>query len=78
MEPINIKIRNYRNFYPSPVEFEVKEGITFVLGLNNIGKSNILRFFYETRNILQNIAGQTKFPGTQNFDKLIKNKNNYD
>ena len=47
-ESLSIKIRNYRNFNEaSPIELKIKNGITFILGVNNIGKSNLLRIFYE-------------------------------
>lgn len=59
MHPISIRIRNYRNFSPSHIEFEIKEGITFILGLNNTGKSNILRFLFEMRGILQELSRYT-------------------
>lgn len=48
MQPIKIKIRNYRNItLDSPIELEIKEGITFILGPNNVGKTNLLRLFSE-------------------------------
>lgn len=48
---VKIKISNYRSIpVQSPVEFELKDGITMFLGPNNVGKSNILRFFYDFRN----------------------------
>lgn len=52
---MRIKIWNYRS-YPisSPVEIEINEGITFILGVNNVGKSNLLRFFYDFRGLSLN------------------------
>lgn len=45
-----IEIKNYRSFAISnPIKFEVFEGITFILGVNNIGKSNLIKQFYELR-----------------------------
>lgn len=50
MDPIKIQIRNYRSIpYNNPIEFEVGEGITMITGINNIGKSNLLKLFYEFR-----------------------------
>jgi ABC-type cobalamin/Fe3+-siderophores transport system ATPase subunit len=47
---MKIKISNYRNIpFESPIEFELNDGITFILGPNNVGKSNLLRFLYEFR-----------------------------
>jgi len=48
-----IEIKNYRSFSISnPVKMEIEEGITFILGPNNIGKSNLLKVFYELRKIV--------------------------
>jgi AAA15 family ATPase/GTPase len=58
MESAKITIRNYRNIpYNNPLTFEVNEGITFILGVNNIGKSNSLKFFYEFRGVFNNGYG---------------------
>jgi ABC-type cobalamin/Fe3+-siderophores transport system ATPase subunit len=65
---MKLKIWNYRN-YPisAPVEIEINEGITFVLGVNNIGKSNLLRFFYDFRTIFAyvSINNGTEKPSVQ-------------
>ena len=51
---ITFGIRNYRNFGThNPMKFAIQEGRTFILGQNNVGKSNILRFFFEFRNIVK-------------------------
>ena len=77
---MKIKIWNYRNIpFESPLEFELKDGITFILGPNNVGKSNLINFFYDFRPIFVNyptypandiskyqISLQNKF-----FDQLI-------
>lgn len=36
-----------------PLRFEVKEGFTAFVGVNNSGKSSILKFLYEFRNLFQ-------------------------
>jgi ABC-type cobalamin/Fe3+-siderophores transport system ATPase subunit len=49
-ESVEITIRNYRSIpYNNPITISIKPGITFILGVNNVGKSNLLRFFYELR-----------------------------
>ena len=49
---ILISIQNYRNIDSNlPIFYEIKNGVIFVLGLNNVGKSNLLKFFYDFRNI---------------------------
>lgn len=50
-----ITLQNYRNIpYNNPISFEIKEGITFILGVNNVGKSNLIKVFYELREIFLN------------------------
>jgi len=50
MQEFEITLRNYRVFsQQNPVEFRVSSGITFLLGINNIGKSALLRAFFELR-----------------------------
>jgi hypothetical protein len=54
--PFSIKFSNYRSL-TVPVEFKLEPGIIGLVGPNNGGKSNVLRFFYELRplfRILQN------------------------
>ena len=47
-----ITIKNYRNIpFNNPITMEINGGITFILGVNNIGKSNLLKFFYEFNGI---------------------------
>src|SRR5688572_2934786 len=62
---IKIKIQNYRNIpLGSPIEFQIKDGITFILGVNNVGKSNLLKFFYDFRAFfhqLSNMLSGSKF-----------------
>ena len=58
MKDIKVTIKNYRSIpYDNPITIEIKEGITYILGVNNIGKSNLLKIFYEFRNIIQNNSG---------------------
>lgn len=50
MSELRIKLQNYRAFSnDAPLEMTVQEGITFFLGVNNVGKSALLRTFYELR-----------------------------
>jgi predicted ATPase len=50
-----LKINNYRNI-TNQITLELKEGISFILGVNNIGKSNILKFLYECKPIFRNLS----------------------
>src|SRR2546423_1179046 len=47
---IDITLRNYRSFQ-KPVHIKLRKGFTGFLGLNNSGKSSLLRFFFELRPI---------------------------
>lgn len=50
MASLNLKIRNYRAIpYRKPLELEISKGITFFLGPNNVGKSSLIRMFFELR-----------------------------
>lgn len=47
------RISNYRNStFNNPIELEIKEGITFILGPNNIGKSNLIKFLHDIRPVM--------------------------
>jgi ABC-type multidrug transport system ATPase subunit len=62
MEKVTITLKNYRCFEDgSPAIFEIGDGLTAFIGPNNSGKSSILRFFYEMRNIWGNLPSW--FPG---------------
>lgn len=48
---VELTIKNYRCFPDShPLRFDLREGFTAFVGINNSGKSSVLRFFYELRN----------------------------
>ncbi len=54
MSEINVTLKNYRAFSQQfPTKFSIAEGITFLLGVNNVGKSTLLKFFYEFRSGIQ-------------------------
>ena len=61
---VEITIKNYRCFPDTnPLHIEIKEGFTAFVGVNNSGKSSILRFFYEFRGLFQVIANPNQlFP----------------
>ncbi|MCC6816166.1 MAG: AAA family ATPase [Saprospiraceae bacterium] len=53
---MKIKLWNYRNININyPIELKIQEGVTFILGINNAGKSNILKFFYDLRHVFGNL-----------------------
>src|SRR6266403_2068100 len=58
---IQITLKNYRCFpTESPARFEISEGFTAFVGVNNSGKSSLLKFFYEFRDLLNRLSN----PGT--------------
>jgi predicted ATPase len=51
---VELTIKNYRCFPDhKPARFTLKSGFTAFVGPNNSGKSSILKFFYEFRNLLR-------------------------
>ena len=51
---VQLTIKNYRCFPDTrPLHFEIKDGFTAFVGVNNSGKSSILRFLYEFRFLFQ-------------------------
>lgn len=82
MKSGKITFKNYRNIpFNNPITMEIKEGITFILGVNNIGKSNLIKFFYEFNGlkhfINQPIINQMQF-GINDltpFSQIINQKN---
>jgi len=53
---ISIEIQNYRCFpEPSRATFLLDRGITALVGKNNAGKSALLKFFYELREVFRNL-----------------------
>jgi ABC-type Mn2+/Zn2+ transport system ATPase subunit len=56
---ISIEIQNYRCFpEPSRATFLLDRGITALVGKNNAGKSALLKFFYELREVFRNLGQQ--------------------
>jgi ABC-type cobalamin/Fe3+-siderophores transport system ATPase subunit len=50
---LQVTLQNYRAFpRNAPITFDVDEGITFLLGVNNVGKSALLRAFFELRSMV--------------------------
>ena len=56
---IKLTIGNYRCFRSShPVVFLLRPGFTSFIGANNAGKSTLLRFLYEFRDLLTRIPSE--------------------
>ncbi len=57
---MDLTIKNYRCFPDSnPARISLREGFTGLVGANNSGKSSLLRFFYEFRNLFQGLSAPT-------------------
>ena len=54
---IKITLKNYRCFSDSnPARFSLQKGFTSFVGVNNSGKSSLLKFFYEFRNLFWRLS----------------------
>jgi hypothetical protein len=54
---IELTIKNYRCFSDAkPARIIIKQGYTAFIGTNNSGKSSILKFFYEFRDLFQRLS----------------------
>jgi AAA15 family ATPase/GTPase len=90
MKEVSLTIKNYRCFADSnPAHFVVRNGLMSFVGVNNIGKTSILRFFYEFRTLFtSNFIATTisnncfqfipSYQGMLSPDELFCNKNNRD
>ena len=52
MLDVEIRIKNYRCFGDEPTILRIRDGFTAFVGINNSGKSSLLRFLYEIRPLL--------------------------
>ncbi|MBI4527464.1 MAG: ATP-binding protein [Deltaproteobacteria bacterium] len=91
---VNFIIKNYRCFPDSSqARISVRSGFTALVGVNNSGKSSLLKFFYEFRqlfaqlqggnnNLLAALKGQSQsfsiMPGVFDIAELFSNINNRD
>lgn len=69
---IEITIKNYRCFPDTqPAKIRIKDGFTAFVGINNSGKSSLLKFFYEFRNLFEGISeyNSLRFALPENFQQ---------
>lgn len=58
MKPFNLTVKNYKAFSDfSPVSVQLGEGFTAFVGPNNSGKSSLLKFILEMRNLWGQLVG---------------------
>jgi predicted ATPase len=63
-EPLKLKLSNYRSISAeAPLTIPIERGVTFVVGINNVGKSNILRAFFELRPAFKFVFEEIQHPG---------------
>jgi energy-coupling factor transporter ATP-binding protein EcfA2 len=55
---LEVTVSNYRCFSDPPVRFALKKGLQAFVGVNNSGKSCLLRLFYELRNVFAAMCSQ--------------------
>jgi hypothetical protein len=87
-----VTVSNYRCFSDKPVRFALKGGLQSFVGVNNSGKSCLLRLFYELRTVftqlstpqgaLQMLQGQTygyqAMPMVKDQDEIFGDRNSRD
>src|SRR3972149_1321542 len=57
---VDITFKNYRCFPDSrPARISLRNGLTALVGVNNSGKSSLLKFFYEFRSLFQMLSAPT-------------------
>lgn len=62
MIDLKLTLKNYRCFSDrSPAEFSLGQGFTALVGPNNSGKSSLIKFFYETRQLWRNFRSPEFF-----------------
>ncbi len=62
----DLTIRNYRCFQ-EPITLSMRADLIALIGINNSGKSSILRFFYEFRDLFQNLQNCIEGNGLNNI-----------
>jgi len=66
---VEITIKNYRCFSDSkPARIVLRKGFTAFVGVNNSGKSSLLKFFYEFRHLFQSLS----YPTNDNFTEALR------
>ncbi|REC97508.1 putative ATP-dependent endonuclease of OLD family [Microbacterium sp. AG157] len=65
-----LKFRNYRSFTDGTVELPVDQQFLALVGVNNSGKSSLLRTLYELRAPLSALTGM--FTGSSELNKLLR------
>ena len=80
----NLTVKNYRCFPDNkPVHISMRNGFTAFVGVNNSGKSSLLRMFCELRNLFSVLSNGSNFlnalrePNGDNFSRFFKGVKNH-
>ena len=65
--PFELEVHNLRSFTGKPARLELDGGFTALLGINNAGKSSLLRMFWELRPVL----GSCRRPSVTRLQRRI-------
>jgi ABC-type cobalamin/Fe3+-siderophores transport system ATPase subunit len=88
---IDLVLKNYRCFQ-QPVRITLRKGFTSLVGVNNSGKSSLLKFFYEFRNLFATLSNSPDvlsnalraggqglaLIGVQDYKEIFNNTNDRD
>ena len=69
---LDVTIKNYRSFSDSnPARVTIRDGFTALVGPNNSGKSSILRFFYELRDLIRRLSIGDDLEGSLRYNRTF-------
>jgi len=86
---MKIIVKNYRSFTSDkPLKLEINDGVTALVGPNNSGKSFVLKFFFEARDLFRTLANinivtdrvkfQVNFSGVEAMKEVFSRFNSDD
>ncbi len=80
MQPCSLTLKNYRCFPDrSPATLSLGKGFTALIGVNNSGKSSLLKFFFEFRDLFQRLSSAGGYqPGLQGDRRSFNPSGVYD
>ncbi len=71
---IEFELKNYRCFQDlRPARFHLRDGFTSFIGVNNSGKSTLLKFFHEFRGVFRQLAAPQGWIGFQDSAFTFEN-----
>ena len=69
---VDLTVKNYRCFPDShPARLAIRKGFTALVGLNNSGKSSLLKFFYEFRELFRRLSTPDILPSLRGSDQAF-------